>query len=111
GTRRAPPPGRGGGAPRPRPPAGPAHVRRRGRRYAGVEALAELEDLSRAALKRYPELRGEHARWVLIEATDRLLPEIDPSLAEYAHRRLTRRAIEIKMSTRLDSAENGIMRL
>ena len=79
--------------------------------YAGVEALAELEDLSRAALKRYPELRGEDARWVLIEATDRLLPEIDPGLAEYAHRRLTRRGIEIKMSTRLDSAENGMLRL
>jgi NADH dehydrogenase len=79
--------------------------------YAGVEALAELEDLSRAAVKRYPELRGEHARWVLIEATDRLLPEIDPGLADYARRRLTRRGIEIKMSTRLESAEGGVMRL
>jgi NADH dehydrogenase len=79
--------------------------------YAGVEALAELEDLSRAALKRYPELRGEHARWLLIEATDRLLPEIDPGLADYAQRRLMRRGIEIKLNTRLDSAEAGIMRL
>ena len=79
--------------------------------YAGVEALAELEDLSRSALKRYPELRGERARWMLIEATDRLLPEIDPGLAEYARRRLTRRGIEIKMKTRLESAEGGSMRL
>src|SRR6266508_1123387 len=60
-------------------------------RVLPVPALAELEDLSRAALKRYPELRGERARWVLIEATDRLLPEIDEGLAEYAERRLTRR--------------------
>ncbi|HKA93525.1 MAG TPA: FAD-dependent oxidoreductase, partial [Acidimicrobiia bacterium] len=79
--------------------------------YAGVEALAELEDLSRAAMKRYPELRGEHARWVLVEATDRLLPEIDPGLADYARRRLTRRGIEIRMETRLESAEGGVMRL
>jgi len=79
--------------------------------YAGVEALAELEDLSRAALKRYGELRGERARWVLIEATDRLLPEIDESLAEYAERRLTRRGIDVRMGTSLESAEGGIMRL
>jgi NADH:quinone reductase (non-electrogenic) len=79
--------------------------------YAGVEALAELEDLSRAALKEYNELRGERARWVLIEATDRLLPEIDLRLAEYAHRRLSKRGIEVRLETRLESAESGVMRL
>ncbi len=79
--------------------------------YAGVEALAELEDLSRSALKRYDELRGERARWVLVEATGRLLPEIDIRLAEYAQRRLERRGIEIHLETRLESAESGIMRL
>jgi NADH dehydrogenase len=79
--------------------------------YAGVEALAELEDLSRAALKRYPELRGERAHWVLIEATGRLLPEIDLSLAEYAARRLAQRGVEIHLETSLVSAEGGIMRL
>jgi NADH dehydrogenase len=79
--------------------------------YAGVEALAELEDLSRAAFERYDELRGDRARWVLVEATDRLLPEIDIGLARYARRRLERRGIEIHLGTRLESAEGGIMRL
>ena len=64
-----------------------------------------------ASLKRYGELRGERARWVLIEATDRLLPEIDEGLAQYAQRRLTRRGIDIRMGTSLESAEGGIMRL
>jgi NADH:ubiquinone reductase (H+-translocating) len=79
--------------------------------YAGVEALAELEDLCRAALKRYPELDGERARWVLVEATSRILPETDPRLAEYALRGLRRRGIEIHLQTRLESAEDGVMRL
>jgi NADH dehydrogenase len=79
--------------------------------YAGVEALAELEDLCRAALKRYPELDGERPRWVLVEATGRILPETNPRLAEYALRRLTRRGIEIHLETRLDSAEHGVMKL
>jgi NADH dehydrogenase len=79
--------------------------------YAGVEALAELEDLCRAALERYPELEDERPRWVLIEATGRILPDIDIRLAEYALRRLARRGIEIHLETRLESAEGGIMRL
>ena len=37
--------------------------------YSGVEALAELESLTRDALKRsYPRLRSTDMRWVLVEA-------------------------------------------
>jgi NADH:ubiquinone reductase (H+-translocating) len=79
--------------------------------YAGVEALAELEDLCHDALKRYPELANERTRWVLVEATGRILPETDARLAEYALRRLARRGIEIHLETRLESAEGGMMRL
>src|SRR5205085_11329205 len=56
--------------------------------YAGVEALAELEDLSRAAVAPIPNLSRSDLRWVLVEATGRILPEIDPRLARYAQRRL-----------------------
>ena len=35
--------------------------------YAGVEALAELEDLARGALKLYPMLHTDDLRWVLVE--------------------------------------------
>jgi NADH:ubiquinone reductase (H+-translocating) len=79
--------------------------------YAGVEALGELEDLCRAALKHYPELDGQKARWALVEATGRILPETDVRLADYALRRLARRGIEIHLETRLESAEGGMMRL
>jgi NADH dehydrogenase len=79
--------------------------------YAGVEALAELEDLSRAAVAEIPNLSVEDLRWVLIEATERILPELDRGLAEYARRRLESRNIEVLLSTRLESAEEGVMRL
>jgi NADH:ubiquinone reductase (H+-translocating) len=79
--------------------------------YAGVEALAELEDLCQDALQRYPELAEAHPRWVLVEATGRILPETDRRLADYARRRLARRGIEICLETRLESAEGGVMRL
>ncbi len=44
--------------------------------YAGVEALAELEDLIRDALKVYPTLRRSELRWVLVEAGRQILPEL-----------------------------------
>ncbi len=79
--------------------------------YAGVEALAELEDLSRAAVERIPNLHRSDLRWVLVEASDRILPELDRGLAEYARRRLASRGIDVLLSTRLDSAEGGVMQL
>ncbi|MGH2747673.1 MAG: NAD(P)/FAD-dependent oxidoreductase [Actinomycetota bacterium] len=79
--------------------------------YAGVEALAELEDLARDASRHYARIDRDDMRWILIEATDRILPEIGGGLDVYALEVLARRGIEIHLGTRLDSAEHGRMRL
>ena len=79
--------------------------------YAGVEALAELEDLARWAVKHIPEVRHEELRWVLVEAQGAILPELGEGLGEYAARELGRRNIEIKVGTRLDSVEGGVVQL
>lgn len=75
--------------------------------YAGVEALAELHDLVRDALRHYPRLRNEPQRWVLVDAAPAILPEIPSRLGEYAARQLRRRGIEIRTATTLESAEEG----
>jgi NADH dehydrogenase len=78
--------------------------------YAGVEALAELSDLVRDALRYYPRLRGAPQRWVLVDAAPAILPEIPSRLGEYAARQLERRGVEIHVSTRLESAdETGVL--
>jgi NADH:ubiquinone reductase (H+-translocating) len=79
--------------------------------YAGVEALAELEDLARDACRLYRRVGREDMRWVLVEAADTILPEIGPDLARYALDRLASRDIEVHLETRLESAEGGRMRL
>ena len=79
--------------------------------YSGVEALAELEDLVRHVLRYYRTIEPADLRWILVEAAPSILPEIGPDLAAYAIRRLQRRGIEVKLQTRLDSAESGVMRL
>ena len=71
--------------------------------YAGVEALAELHDMTQAALRSYPGLRNAPQRWVLVDAAPKILPEIPRRLGEYAARRLARRGIEIHVSTTLES--------
>jgi NADH dehydrogenase len=73
--------------------------------YAGVEALAELSDLVRDALRFYPALKGMRQRWVLVDAAPKILPEIPKRLGEYATRELWKRGVDIRVSTTLDSAE------
>jgi NADH dehydrogenase len=71
--------------------------------YAGVEALAELNDMASAALRSYPELRGVPQRWVLVDAAPKILPEIPRGLGTYAARRLAKRGVEIHVGTTLES--------
>src|SRR5215212_3518754 len=56
--------------------------------YAGLEALAELQDFAADAMESYPRARLHGMRWILVEATDRVLPETDPDLADWALREL-----------------------
>jgi NADH:quinone reductase (non-electrogenic) len=70
--------------------------------YAGLEALAELQDFAADAMDCYPRARLHGMRWVLVEATGRVLPEIDAGLAEYALRQLRGRGIDIRLETTLE---------
>jgi NADH:quinone reductase (non-electrogenic) len=79
--------------------------------YAGLEALAELQDFAADAMESYPRARLHGMRWVLVEATGRVLPEIDPQLADYALRELRGRGIDIRLDTTLERVEANSARL
>ncbi len=79
--------------------------------YAGLEALAELQDFAADAMERYPRARLHGMRWVLVEATDRVLPETDAGLADYALRELRGRGIDIRLGTTLDEVTATSARL
>jgi NADH dehydrogenase len=70
--------------------------------YAGVEGLAELQDFAADVLELYPRCRLHGVRFVLVEARDRLMPEISPSLAEFAGAELRKRGIEIRLGTTVE---------
>ncbi|HKJ35130.1 MAG TPA: FAD-dependent oxidoreductase, partial [Solirubrobacterales bacterium] len=77
--------------------------------YSGLEALAELQDFAADAIQQYPRARLHGMRFMLVEAADRVLPEIASELADYATRELRGRGIEIRLGTSLDSvAEDSV---
>jgi len=77
--------------------------------YAGVGALAELEDMARYAAKGYHNLSPADLRWVLVEATDRILPEESPELAAHTLAELRDRSVDVRLSTTLESALDQVM--
>ena len=70
--------------------------------YAGLEALAELQDFAADAMESYPRARLQGMRWILVEASERVLPEIDPKLADYALQQLRGRGTDIRLGTTLE---------
>ncbi len=79
--------------------------------YAGLEALAELQDFAADVMDSYPRARLHGMRWVLVEAADRVLPEIDAELADYALRELRGRGIDIRLGTTLEEVTANSARL
>jgi NADH:ubiquinone reductase (H+-translocating) len=75
--------------------------------FAGIEALAELEDMARFATRYYENIEPSDLRWVLVEAAGRILPEVRPSLGVYTVLQLEQRGIEVYLSTLAKSFEGG----
>jgi NADH:ubiquinone reductase (H+-translocating) len=75
--------------------------------YAGVEALAELNDLAVEAARLIPEISRETQRWVLVDAAPAILPEIPSRLGRYTSIELERRGIEIHTGTTLESFDGN----
>ena len=75
--------------------------------YAGIEALAELQDMARYAIRYYENIAAEDMRWVLVEAAGRIMPEVGPRMGRYTVERLLDAGIEVFLDTRVESMEGG----
>ncbi|MGN9755400.1 NAD(P)/FAD-dependent oxidoreductase [Streptomyces sp. SD31] len=76
--------------------------------YAGVEALGELEDMARYATRYYHNVRPEDMKWILVEASDRILPEVGEDMGRYTVTELRRRNIDVRLHTRLESCVDRV---
>jgi NADH dehydrogenase len=91
--------------------ADPASAERRlsfvfaGAGFAGVETVAELQELVAGALRRHPRLAGVEPQWLLVDPSERILGQTPDGLARFAARTLERRGVEILTGTRLAAVD------
>ena len=71
--------------------------------YAGLEGLAELQDFAADVIERYPRARLDGVRFMLVEAKDRVMPEVPPTLAAFATAELRKRGIEVRTNTTIEA--------
>jgi NADH:ubiquinone reductase (H+-translocating) len=72
--------------------------------FSGVEVMAELNDFVRSVKKNYLRLRNEPHRCVIVQAGNRILPEMSETLAIFAQKILRKRGVEIILNDRLKAA-------
>ncbi len=72
--------------------------------FAGAELVAELVDLVHDVRRYYPRIDPTELRFVLVHSQDRILPELDRSLADFSLDQLRDRGIEAVLGARVASA-------
>jgi NADH:quinone reductase (non-electrogenic) len=75
--------------------------------FSGAELVGGLNDFARGMLADYPNLPAEELRVVLVHSRDRILPELSPSLADYALEQMRARGVTFELNTRLSVAHSG----
>ena len=79
------------------------------RAVPGAETIGEVEDLARDAAKFYKNVKREDMRFVLVDAADKVLPEVGPELGVYGRKHLESRGIVVYLSTTMPSCVDGLV--
>jgi len=75
--------------------------------FSGVEGFGELLSLSHALLKHYPEIKAQELEFHLVEARDRILPEVTDKPGRWVVESLEKRGGQVHLNSQLVSAEGG----
>ncbi len=79
--------------------------------FAGVELMGSLNDFTRGITASYPNLDPDEVRIVLVHSGETILPELSPTLGQYAQEKLAERGVEFMLKTRVTGAEAGCVLL
>lgn len=72
--------------------------------YSGVETAGEINDLVRTSRRFYRNIHAEDITVTLIHSRDQLLPEISPSLREFARKKMEQAGVSMKLNARVQLA-------
>ncbi len=79
--------------------------------FAGIEIFAEMRSLASSLLPLYPTLSFEDTHFRLIEAMDRIMPEVSLKTSLWVIKDLAERGAQIHLNTQLSSAVGGHIEL
>lgn len=79
--------------------------------FAGIELLAELEDVVRSAIAQYETLTEADVRFVLVEALGRVMPEVGEAQARWVVEHLRERGIDVYLETFLQDCTDKRVKL
>ena len=75
--------------------------------FSGVEGFGELLSLAASLVRSYPELSPAELNFHLVEARDRILPEVSDRPGQWVVRSLEKRGARVHLNSELVSARNG----
>ena len=78
--------------------------------FSGVETMGEIMEMIQRTLRFYPRLCPEDVRAIMVQRDNKILPELPPSLGEYAAKILRKRGIDIRLETGVASASDTALR-
>ncbi|MEX1077790.1 MAG: NAD(P)/FAD-dependent oxidoreductase [Homoserinimonas sp.] len=79
--------------------------------FAGIEAFGEMRSLASSLLRYYPTLSFEDTHFHLIEAMERIMPEVSLKTSHWVIKNLESRGAEVHLETQLTSAVGGVIEL
>jgi NADH:ubiquinone reductase (H+-translocating) len=79
--------------------------------YTGTEVAGQGLLFTRAALRRYPRIRPDELRWLLVDRAPAILPELGPQLGRPALRILRRRGLDVRLNTTIEEVTGSQVRL
>jgi NADH dehydrogenase len=72
--------------------------------FTGVETAGEINDLIRASARYYGNFRAPDVMVTLVHSRDHILPEVSPTLREFARTKMEQAGIRIVLNARAVSA-------
>jgi NADH:ubiquinone reductase (H+-translocating) len=79
--------------------------------YTGTETAAQLQRMTQKQLSSFPRLSASDLRWLLVDLSPTVLPELGPRLGRYALRLLGRRGMDIRLGTTVTAMRPGEVEL
>lgn len=72
--------------------------------FSGVEIAGEINELVRSSTRFYHNFRKEDVMVTMVHSQDQILPEVAPTLREFARKKMEKAGITILLKTRADAA-------